>query len=142
MASLHAVEKRERHFGEVFVEQVSEVELEVVGHVVEESSREVTGNAGGESETLIGKWMKARGNRNRVLIATKVGIDMGAGRKGLSKARIFEAVDESLRRLQTDHIDLLWAHFWDRHTPVEEMMSAMDFLVKQGKERGTVVTTR
>ena len=98
-------------------------------------SRWVPGNTGGESETLIGRWMKARGNRSRVLIATKVGIEMGPGKKGLAKARIYAAVDESLRRLQTDHIDLYQSHVDDLETPQLETLEAYAELVKSGKVR-------
>jgi len=98
-------------------------------------SRWVPGNAGGESEALIGKWMKARGNRNQVLVATKVGFEMGAGRKGLGKARILAAVDESLRRLQTDHIDLYQSHVDDPDTLQIETLEAYAALLKSGKVR-------
>jgi aryl-alcohol dehydrogenase-like predicted oxidoreductase len=71
------------------------------------------GNKGGESETILGNWMKKSGNRRKVLIATKVGMDMGAGMKGLSKDYILRAAEASLRRLQTDYIDLYQAHTAD-----------------------------
>ena len=95
-------------------------------------SRWKEGNHGGESETIIGNWMKQRGNRDKVIIATKVGSDMGEG-KSLKKNYIFKAVEDSLKRLQTDHIDLYQSHFDDLSTPVEETMDAYAELVKQGK---------
>ncbi len=93
------------------------------------------GSTGGESETIIGKWMKARGNRERLVIATKVGMDMGGDKKGLSAKRIFEAVEESLSRLQIDHIDLYQSHRDDPDTPQEETLGAFARLIEQGKVR-------
>lgn len=93
------------------------------------------GNRGGESETIIGKWMKARGNREDIVLATKVGKEMGSGRKGLSGAYILRAADDSLRRLRTDRIDLYQAHEDDPDTPLEETMEAFARLVRQGKVR-------
>ncbi|MBS1933045.1 MAG: aldo/keto reductase [Bacteroidetes bacterium] len=98
-------------------------------------SRWAQGNKGGESETIIGKWMKERGNRNKIIIATKVGSDMGKGKRDISKAYILQAAEDSLRRLQTDHIDLYQTHWDDNVTPVEETLEAYDQLVKQGKVR-------
>ncbi len=95
----------------------------------------VVGHKGGESETIIGKWLKKSGNRSRVVIATKVGSEMGPGRKGLSKVYILRAVEESLRRLQTDVIDLYQSHKDDPGTPVEETLEAYAQLIKQGKVR-------
>ena len=95
----------------------------------------VPGNQGGESETIIGKWMKHKANRREVIIATKVGLDMAPDKKGLSKAYIFRAVEDSLRRLQTDYIDLYQAHKDDPETPLEETLSAFAALIKQGKVR-------
>ncbi|HEY9364837.1 MAG TPA: aldo/keto reductase [Chitinophagaceae bacterium] len=97
-------------------------------------SRWATGNNGGESETIIGNWMKQRGNRNRVIIATKVGGDMGEG-KTLSKNYILRAVENSLRRLQTDYIDLYQSHYDDTRTSVDETLQAYTQLVKEGKVR-------
>ncbi|GLX11152.1 aldo/keto reductase [Microbispora sp. NBRC 16548] len=91
----------------------------------------VPGNTGGESERIIGAWTAARRNRDRVLIATKVGQLESA--PGLSRASIRAAVEASLRRLGTDHIDLYYAHFDDRDTPIEETMAAFDELVREGK---------
>ncbi len=96
--------------------------------------RWVEGNVGGESETMIGNWLHARGNRHKVVIATKVGSDMGEGRN-LRKAYILRAVEQSLKRLRTDHIDLYQTHWDDLETPVEETLSAMDQLVRSGKVR-------
>ena len=98
-------------------------------------SRWVPGNSGGESETIIGNWLKARGNREKVIIATKVGSDMGQGKSDLSKAHILRSVDDSLRRLQTDYIDLYQSHFDDLDTPVEETMEAFAQTVSEGKVR-------
>ena len=93
------------------------------------------GNQGGESETILGNWMKKSGNRKKVLIATKVGMDLGAGKKGLSKDYILRAGEESLRRLQTDYIDLYQAHTDDTTVPLQETLEAFAQLVKQGKVR-------
>jgi aryl-alcohol dehydrogenase-like predicted oxidoreductase len=98
-------------------------------------SRWVPGHPGGESETLIGEWLKARGRRDDVVIATKLGMDMGEGRNGLSKAWMAEAVDGSLRRLQTDHIDLYQAHLDDATTPLEETLAGFAELIADGKVR-------
>lgn len=98
-------------------------------------SRWAPGNSGGESETIIGNWLKARGNRDKVVIATKVGSDMGNGKVGLSKKHITEAVEASLKRLQTDYIDLYQTHFDDGSTPIDETLSTYADLVKQGKVR-------
>ncbi|GAA5140769.1 aldo/keto reductase [Pseudonocardia adelaidensis] len=91
------------------------------------------GNSGGESEALIGEWMASRGNRDDVVVATKVG--SWPQRKGLSAKNIAEAVDDSLRRLRTDHIDLYYAHRDDPDVPQEETADAFDALVKAGKVR-------
>jgi len=98
-------------------------------------SRWVKGNSGGESETIIGKWLKRSGNRAKVVIATKVGKEMGPDSQGLSKAYILQAVEESLRRLQTDYIDLYQSHADDPETPFEETLETYDRLIKQGKVR-------
>lgn len=93
-----------------------------------------SGNRGGESETIIGNWMKSRNCRHQVLIATKVGGDMGKG-KNLKKNYILQAAEDSLRRLQTDHIDLYQSHWDDLSTPCEETLEAYDQLIKEGKVR-------
>ena len=98
-------------------------------------SRWHTGNSGGESETIIGKWLKARGNREKVVLATKLGIEMAPGKKGLSRAYMQSAVEASLQRLQTDHIDLYQSHRDDPETPIEETLSGYADLIKQGKVR-------
>jgi aryl-alcohol dehydrogenase-like predicted oxidoreductase len=99
-------------------------------------SRWVPGHQGGESETIIGKWLAAdRSRRKRVTLITKVGVDLGPGRKGLSEKRILAAVEDSLRRLQTDVIDLYLSHYPDPDTPIEETLSAYDKLLKAGKVR-------
>ena len=95
----------------------------------------VPGNKGGESETIIGNWLKNRSNRERIIIATKVGGQMGDGRKGLAKAYIRQEVEASLKRLQTDYIDLYQSHYDDPATPVEETLEAYDQLIKEGKVR-------
>ncbi len=92
------------------------------------------GNKGGESETILGKWLNERKNRSRVVIATKVGSEV-FGKKGLSQAYILAEVEESLRRLRTDYIDLYQSHRDDPSTPVEETLAAYDQLVEQGKVR-------
>lgn len=98
-------------------------------------SRWVPGHVGGESETIIGKWLRQSGKRNRVVLATKVGKPMGDGKVGLSAAYIREAVDASLMRLKTDHIDLYQSHDDDAGTPLEETMEAFAGLIKAGKVR-------
>lgn len=98
-------------------------------------SRWKPGNQGGESETIIGKWLRQRGNRDRVIIATKVGMDMGDGKKGLSASYIRRAAEDSLARLQTDYIDLYQSHTDDTETPLEETLGAFAQLVEQGKVR-------
>jgi aryl-alcohol dehydrogenase-like predicted oxidoreductase len=95
----------------------------------------IPGNHGGESESMIGKWLKQSGKRDRVLIATKSGLDMGNGRKGLSKKHILQSADESLARLQTDYIDLYQSHTEDKETPLEETLEAYAELIKAGKVR-------
>jgi aryl-alcohol dehydrogenase-like predicted oxidoreductase len=95
----------------------------------------VAGNKGGESETIIGNWLKRTGKRSKVIIGTKVGLDMSPQDKGLSKAYIARAVEASLKRLQTDHIDLYQSHKDDLETPLDETLEAYNQLVKQGKVR-------
>jgi aryl-alcohol dehydrogenase-like predicted oxidoreductase len=95
----------------------------------------VPGNRGGESETLIGRWLKARGGRDRVIVATKVGMPMSPDRKGLSATYIRGEVEDSLRRLQTDYIDLYQAHADDAETPLEETLQAFGDLIAEGKVR-------
>src|SRR5579864_413950 len=95
----------------------------------------VPGNRGGESETLIGNWLKKRGNREQVLIATKVGWPLGESRKGLSRKHILRSVEESLARLQTDYIDLYQSHVEDPETPQEETLETYSELIKAGKVR-------
>ncbi|MET0378274.1 MAG: aldo/keto reductase [Spongiibacteraceae bacterium] len=95
----------------------------------------IPGSSGGESETVIGKWMQHRGNRERVVIATKCGMDMGGDKKGLSRRWITQAVDDSLRRLQTDYIDLFQAHADDETVPLAETLETFADLIKAGKIR-------
>jgi aryl-alcohol dehydrogenase-like predicted oxidoreductase len=93
------------------------------------------GNKGGESETIIGEWMKARGNRSRIIVITKVGSPMGKGKEGLSPAYIEQAVEASLKRLQTDVIDLYLSHWPDMATPVSDTLGAYQRLIEKGKIR-------
>ncbi|MFI1798228.1 aldo/keto reductase [Streptomyces sp. NPDC020379] len=94
----------------------------------------VPGNTGGESETVIGNWFAARGNRADIVLATKVGAGVPEPR-GLSAAAIKSGVEDSLRRLRTDYIDLYYTHYDDPSVPVEEFITALDALVKEGKVR-------
>jgi aryl-alcohol dehydrogenase-like predicted oxidoreductase len=98
-------------------------------------SKWATGHHGGESEIVIGDWLRRRGKRDDVIIATKVGSEMAPDRKGLSKAYIQRAVEDSLRRLGTDYIDLYQSHRDDPATPVEETLEAYGALIKAGKVR-------
>src|SRR5438046_113143 len=100
-------------------------------------SRWVPGNQGGESEEVLGRWMRARGNRADVIVATQPGSPMGddGTKQGLSKRWMTQAVEDSLRRLQTDYIDLYQSHRDDPNTPIEETLGAYDDLIKQGKVR-------
>ena len=100
-------------------------------------ARWAPGNKGGESEAILGRWMRERGNRGHVIIATKVESPMGddPNERGLSRHHIMAGVEASLRRLQTDYIDLYQAHNDDPGTPLEETLRAFDDLVRQGKVR-------
>jgi len=98
-------------------------------------SRWAPGHHGGESETIIGKWLTASGNRGRVVIATKVGMDMGGADKGLAPVYIRKAVERSLQRLQVDVIDLYQAHQDDPATPLEDTLGAFAEVIAQGKVR-------
>lgn len=98
-------------------------------------SRWAQGNKGGESETIIGNWLKKNKNREKVIIATKVGGDMGSGKRDLSKKYIIKAAEESLKRLQTDYIDLYQSHWDDENTPIEETLEAYAQLKEEGKVR-------
>ncbi|XBS68751.1 aldo/keto reductase [Acerihabitans sp. KWT182] len=93
------------------------------------------GNQGGESETIIGNWLKKTGKRDGIILATKVGKPMGKGKEGLSSAYIKQAIEASLRRLQTDHVDLYQSHADDESVPLAETLSAFDALIKEGKVR-------
>ena len=121
-------------------ESVLDAYLEAGGNFIDTAdvySRWAPGNKGGESETVLGKWMAVRKNRGAVLMATKVMGPMGPGPNdtGLSRQHIMAGVEDSLRRLQTDYIDLYQAHWDDRDTPLEETLRAFDDLVSQGKVR-------
>jgi aryl-alcohol dehydrogenase-like predicted oxidoreductase len=95
----------------------------------------VPGNKGGDSEAIIGKWLKKSGKRDKVIIATKVGKPMGPDMKGLSKKYINQAVEDSLKRLKTDYIDLYQSHDDDKGTPLAETLEAFTDLIKAGKIR-------
>lgn len=95
----------------------------------------VPGNTGGDSETIIGEWIKSRGNRDRVVLITKVGMEMPGRGQGLLPAWIERAVEDSLRRLQTDRIDLYFSHIHDDATPIEETLAAYQRLIEAGKVR-------
>ncbi|MFG0227928.1 aldo/keto reductase [Achromobacter sp. 413638] len=98
-------------------------------------SRWAPSNQGGESETLIGKWIKRSGRRSQVLIATKVGMEMGPGRKGLAPAYIRQSLEASLSRLQTDYVDLYQSHQDDPDTPLTDTLGAYARLMEAGKVR-------
>ncbi|KAA5972951.1 aldo/keto reductase [Pantoea sp. M_9] len=98
-------------------------------------SRWVPGNQGGESETIIGKWLKQSGKRDRIVLATKVGMELSPEKTGLKPAYIRQAIEDSLRRLQTDVIDLYQAHRDDEQTPLADTLKAFDSLIKEGKVR-------
>ncbi len=98
-------------------------------------SKWIPGNKGGESETVIGNWLEKRGGRDKVLIATKVGVEMAPGETGLSKAYILREVERSLSRLKTDYIDLYQSHRDDAETPLEETLETYAGLIKAGKVR-------
>lgn len=98
-------------------------------------SRWAPGNKGGESETIIGNWLKKTGKRDKIVLATKVGMELSPEKTGLSAKYIRQAVEDSLRRLQTDYIDLYQAHRDDDQTPLEETLKAFDDLIKEGKVR-------
>ena len=121
-------------------EAVLDAYLEAGGNFVDTAdvySRWVPGHAGGESESVIGRWMATRRNRHAVIVATKGMAPMGPGANdtGLSRAHLMDAVEASLRRLQTDYVDLYQAHWDDRDTPLEETLRAFDDLIGQGKVR-------
>jgi aryl-alcohol dehydrogenase-like predicted oxidoreductase len=121
-------------------EAVLDAYVEAGGNFIDTAdvyARWAPGKKGGESENVLGTWMAARRNRHTVLIATKVMGPMGPGPNdtGLSRQHIMEAVEASLRRLQTDYLDLYQAHWDDRDTPLEETLRAFDDLVRQGKVR-------
>jgi aryl-alcohol dehydrogenase-like predicted oxidoreductase len=104
-------------------------------------SRWAPGHQGGESETIIGRWLKASGKRDKVVIATKVGGDMGEG-KNLRKEYVLRRAEDCLKRLQVERIDLLQSHWDDDTTPVEETLEAYDQLIKQGKVRAIGCSNR
>lgn len=95
----------------------------------------IPGHKGGESETVIGNWLKKSGKRDKVVIATKVGMEMGPGNKGLSRAHIRKSIEGSLKRLQTDYVDLYQSHEDDKDTPLSETLAAYGELIKEGKVR-------
>lgn len=93
------------------------------------------GNTGGESETIIGKWLKRSGKRDKIVLATKLGKEMGGDKKGLSRKYMQQAIEASLRRLQTDYVDLYQSHEDDPSTPIEETLEGFGELIKAGKVR-------
>lgn len=95
----------------------------------------IPGHVGGESETILGKWMKARGNRSKVVLGTKVGMEMSPQRKGLSPKHIRQSIDDSLNRLQTDYVDLYWSHKDDPDVPLADVLGTYAELIKAGKVR-------
>ena len=97
--------------------------------------RVIPGKDGGESETILGEWMAERGVRDRIVLTTKAGMEMGEGMKGLSAAYLRQACEASLRRLKTDYIDLYLSHFPDPETPIEETLSEFQKLIDEGKIR-------
>ncbi len=97
--------------------------------------RFIPGKDGGESETILGEWMAERGVRDRIVLTTKAGMEMGEGMKGLSAAYLRQACEASLRRLKTDYIDLYLSHFPDPETPIEETLSEFQKLIDEGKIR-------
>jgi aryl-alcohol dehydrogenase-like predicted oxidoreductase len=126
--------------GEEAAFAVMDAYAEAGGNLIDSAdiySRWVEGNPGGVSEEIIGRWMKERGNRHQIVLATKVRGRMweGPNGEGLSRAHIVQAVEDSLRRLQTDYIDLYQTHWFDAETPIEETMRALDDLVRAGKVR-------
>ncbi|MGB3776594.1 MAG: aldo/keto reductase, partial [Leeuwenhoekiella sp.] len=98
-------------------------------------SRWAEGHTGGESETVIGKWMKERGNRDKMIIATKVGMDVGQGHVELSADHILEQIELSLKRLQTDYVDVYFSHKHDDNTPIAKTLATYNQLVNEGKVR-------
>ena len=98
-------------------------------------SRWAAGNHGGESETILGEWFQQSGARDRIVLATKVGMDLGDGKQGLKKAYILQAAEASLKRLHTDHIDLYQSHKDDESTPLDETLEAFLQLIQDGKVR-------
>jgi len=95
----------------------------------------VPGNKGGESETIIGKWLKKTGKRDKVILSTKVGAKIAEGHEGLKKDYILREIDESLKRLNTDYVDLYFSHYDNGETPVIETLEAYNKLIKEGKVR-------
>ncbi len=98
-------------------------------------SRWIPGHRGGESESILGQWFARSGKRDKVILATKVGMDMGDGKKGLARSYILKAAEDSLRRLQTDYVDLYQSHTDDASTPLDETLEAYQQLIQQGKVR-------
>ena len=118
-----------------FLDQILDMGINMIDSA-DVYSRWAPGNKGGESERIIGKYLKERGNREKLIITTKVGSNMKqGGPKDISKAHIMEAIDDSLKRLQTDYIDLYFTHWDDDKTPVEETLDAYSTLIKRGKVR-------
>jgi aryl-alcohol dehydrogenase-like predicted oxidoreductase len=95
----------------------------------------VPGNTGGDSERVIGKWLKQTGKRNKIVLATKVGGVFSEEKKGLKKKYILQSIHDSLTRLQTDYVDLYQTHYDDAETPMEETLEAYDEIIRAGKAR-------
>ena len=116
------------------LDKITEIDINCID-TADVYSRWVPNNVGGESETIIGKWMKQRNNRENLIICTKTGIDIGQGGIDISAKHILSSVEKSLKRLQTDYIDLYYAHKDDEKTPPEETLEAFQKLIDQGKVR-------
>ncbi len=124
----------DQHNAEVLLNRALDNGLNFVD-TADSYSKWAPGNRGGESESIIGNWLKTNGRRKEVIIATKVGSDLGEGKKGLSRKHILEGAEASLRRLQTDYIDLYFSHIDDQATPLEETLEAYAELIRGGKVR-------
>ncbi len=114
------------------LDQISDMGINMID-TADSYSHWIPGNSGGESESIIGKWIKDRGNRDKIILATKVGSNPGQEGRNISKKYILKAAEDSLKRLQTDHIDLYFTHWDDDKTPVEETLEAYQSLIEQGK---------
>ncbi len=134
MAATFSAGRRTRHASFAILDRFAEAGLNAVD-TADSYSTWAPGHKGGESETIIGEWMKSRKNRDRIIVVTKVGSPMGKGKEGLSARYIGEAVEASLKRLQTEVIDLYLSHWPDMATPYDETLGAYQRLIEQGKIR-------